>query len=209
MGWKYKGTELDAPSLFGRGTSAIPNADFPGGIDFATADGGVRPPAAMFATGNAPAQLAADGVNSTPVITEIYVATIIVPFTCLCTGAALFNGSDVTDSVKLGLYDESGTLIRATAGTQMSGTDAYQKIAWATNGANAAATTIVLRSGTYYLGAIFSGTTSRFNAHGVGVFPTRRVTGAVYATAFNTTSLTITPPTTFTATDLPPIASLY
>jgi len=178
------------------------------GIDLSQI-GGVRPPASMCHTGGAPAQLAADGVNSTPVVTEIYVATIVVPFTCLCTGAAMFNGSDATDSVKVGLFDAAGVLLRATADTQQSGTDAYQKIPWATDGANAAATTIVLPTGVYYLGAIFDGTTTRFNAWGVGAFPTRRVTGAVYATAFNTTSLSITPPTVFTTTDLPPIASLY
>lgn len=208
MSWKYNQKELDTISLYGRGSAASPSSTFPGGIDMLTA-GGIRPPASLCHTGGQAAQLAADGVNSTPVITEIYVASVLVPFTCLCTGAALFNGSDATDSVKMGLYDETGTLVRATADTQMSGTDAYQSVPWATDGANVAATTIVLRSGIYYLGAIFDGTTSRFNAHGVGAFPTRRVTGAVYATAFNTTSLTITVPTAFTVTDLPPIASLY
>jgi hypothetical protein len=195
MAWKYRDDEF--------------TQTLSGGIDFASVKGGVRPPASMCHTGGAPAQIAADGVNSTPVITEIYVATIVVPFTVLCTGAAMFNGSDATDSVKVGLFNQAGTLLRATADTQQSGTDAYQSIPWATDGANVAATTIVLPSGTYFLGAIFDGTTTRFNAWGVGAFPTRRVTSAVYATAFNTTSLTITPPTVFTVTDLPPIASLY
>lgn len=181
------------------------------GLDL-NAFGGVRPPASMCHTGGNAALQAADGVNATPVITEIYVATVVVPFTCLATGVAAFNGSDATNKIKVGLFNAAGTLIRASAaaGTQMSGTDAYQLVPFALDGANVAATTIVLPTGVYYIGAIFDGTTSRFNAHGVGVFPTKRVTGAVFATAFSTTSLSLAVlPTAFTVTDLPPIASLY
>jgi len=198
MGWKYNPAEINGQTL------TI-------GIDLATMNGGTRPPASMCHTGGAPAQLAADGVNATPVITEIYVAAVIVPFTVLCTGISVFNGSDSTNKIKVGLFDVAGTLLRASAaaGTQLSGTDAYQDIAFALDGANGAATTISLPTGTYYVGTIHDGTTTRFNAWGVGRFPTRRVTGAVFATAFSTTSLTITPPTTFTIADLPPIASLY
>lgn len=199
MAWKYNPKDLDSLTLAG-------------GYDLATAQGGVRPPAALCATGGAPAQLAADGVNSTPVVTEIYVATVIVPFTCVVTGVAQFNGSDVTDKSKWGLFDVNGTMLRASAaaGTQCSGTDAYQQVPFALAGDGVtAATTIVLPTGTYYIGCMYNGTTSRFNAWGVGVFPTRRVTGAVFTTAFATTSLTITPPTAWTVTDLPPIASLY
>lgn len=179
------------------------------GLDMATAKGGIRPSPRNCHTGGHSAQLAADGNNSTPVITEIYVAEIFVPATCLVTGIALFNGSDATDSVKLALYDVSGTLLRATADTQMSGTDAYQRVPFATDGSNAAATTIELPGpATYYVGAIFDGTTSRYNTHAVGNFGGGKLTGHVYATAFNTTAMTITPPTTFT-TALAPIASLY
>jgi hypothetical protein len=195
MSWKYRDDEM--------------SLTLSGGYDLAGAKGGVRPPASLCHTGGAPAQIAADGVNSTPVITEIYVATVVVPFTCLCTGIAIFNGSDVTDKVKVGLFDVAGTMLRASAaaGTQCSGTDAYQAVPFALAGdGTTAATTIVLPSGTYFVGCIYNGTTSRFNAWGVGNFPTRRVTSAVFATAFATTSLT---PTAFTVTDLPPIASLY
>lgn len=200
MSWKYNNNELDTPTVTG-------------GIDFATARNGQRPPPAMWHTGNSPAQIAADGVNSTPVITEIYVSTVVVPFTCLCTGISVFNGSVVaTDKYKVALFDVFGTMLRtsAAAGFQPTAVDSYENVAFALAGDGiTAATTIVLPSGTYYVGCIYNGTTNRFNAHGVGAHPTRRVTGAVFATAFNTTSLTITPPTAFTVTDLPPIASLY
>lgn len=91
----------------------------------------------------------------------------------------------------------------------MSGTDAYQRVAFATDGSNVAATTIVLPGpATYFVGAIFDGTTSRYNTHAVGNFGAGKLTGHVYATAFNTTALSVTVPSTFT-TALGPIASLY
>lgn len=199
MAWKYRQDEF--------------NITKSSGIDLASVSGGIRPPASLCHTGNSAAQLAADGVNSTPVITEIYVASLFVPFTVLATGISVFNGSVVaTDKYKVALFDVSGTMLRASAaaGFQPTATDAYEDVAFALAGDGVtAATTIELPTGTYYVGVIYNGTTNRFNAHGVGRFPTRRVTGAVFATAFATTSLTITPPTAFTVTDLPPIASLY
>ena len=153
-----------------------------------------------------------DGVNSTPVATEIYVASVLVPFTCVVTGISVFNGATVgTDKGKVGLFDATGTLVRASAaaGATTSGADSYQDYAFALDGAGAAATTITLPTGIYYVAYMMNGNTDRFNAWGVGRFPTRRVTGATFSTAFASTSLTITPPTTFTTADLPPIASLY
>lgn len=200
MAWKYRQDEISDVTLAR-------------GIDLATAAGGIRPPAGLCATGGNPAIQAADGVNSTPVVTEIYVASLFVPLTVLCTGIAVFNGTVVaTDKFKVALFDVNGTMLRASAaaGFQPATADAYENVAFALAGDGVtAATTITLPTGTYYIGCIYNGTTNRFNAHGVGAFPTRRVTGAVFATAFATTSLTITPPTAFTVTDLPPIASLY
>lgn len=196
MSWKYDSTEVDSLRL-------------DRGYDLSTANGGRRPPGGLYHSGNNAAIQAADGVNSTPVITEIYVAAVIVPLTILATGIAIFNGSDVTNNEKAALFDCYGTLIRATATTAGSGTDAYQLIPFATGPTGAAATTVVLPSGTYYIGTMYDGTTSRFNTHGVGAFPGGKITGAVYATAFLTTSLSITPPTAFTAASLPPIASIY
>lgn len=162
----------------------------------------------LIHTGGCPALDTAAGNNSTPVITEIYVAEIFVPAPCYPTGISVFNGSDVTDSVKCGLYDVNGILLAATADTQCTPLDTYQRHPFATNASNGAFTSILLLPGTYYIGCIYDGTTSRFNTHAVGSFGAGKLTGHVYATAFNTTALTITPPTTFT-TALGPIASLY
>lgn len=198
--WKFDAREIDVQKLSS-------------GVDWATMSGGSRPPGGLFHTGNSPAQLAADGVNSTPVITEIYCCSVIVPYTFLNTGISIFNGSVVaTDKYKVALFDQNGTLVRtsAAAGFQPTTTDSYENVAYALGPDGVtAATTVVLPTGLYTVGVIYNGTTNRFNAHGVGAFPTRRVTSAVFATAFNTTSLTITPPTVFTVTDLPPIATLY
>jgi len=195
MGWKYSQFELDSP------TSST-------GIDLSTMRGIGRPNPALCATGGAPALLAADGVDSTPVATEIYVAELFVPFTVLATGIAVMNGSVSSDTVKVALFDANGVLLRAGASTAASGTDTYQKHAFATGPTGAAATTLVVPTGTYYVALMINGTTNRFNTWGVGVFNAGKITGATYSTAFVSTSMTITPPTTFT-TALGPIASLY
>ena len=200
MSWRYRSDEID-----------FTLAD---GIDLLKAKGGIRPPAAMFHTGGNPAIQAADGVNSTPVITEIYIAACLVPFTCLATGISVFNGSVVaTDKLRVLLYDAYGNILRssAVAGFQPTTTDAYENVAFALAAdGTTAATTIVLPTGTYYLGTIYNGTTNRFNAHGVGAFPGGKITGAVFATAGVSALQTgVTLPTAFTAASLPPIASLY
>jgi hypothetical protein len=192
MGWKYRNDEI-TPTVGG-------------GIDFGV---GNRPSPRAFHTGNQGAQLAADGNNSTPATTELYVAEMYVPVTCLVTGVGVFNGSDTTDNVKIGLYDVNGVLLRATASTAGGTADSYQRIAFATDGTGAAATTIVLPGpGTYYIGTCYAGTTSRFNTFAVGNFGAGKITSLVFATNFASTALTITPPTTFT-TALGPIVSLY
>lgn len=157
-------------------------------------------------TGNLPAQVSTDGNNSTPVVTEIYLAEVFVPANATLTGVAIFNGSDVTDVVKVGLFDASGTLVATNAtggaGTQASGADAYQRIPFTSS-------VDVKGPGTYYVGCIYSGTTSRFNTHTIGNFGAGKLTGHVYATAFETTAKSgLTMPTTFT-TALGPIATLY
>jgi hypothetical protein len=191
--WKYRQNEVDVTR--------------DGGIDFGA---GFRASPRVFHTGNQGAQLAADGNNSTPgATTELYVAEMFVACTCLVTGVAVFNGSDVTDNVKIGLYDSNGTLLRGTASTAGSGADSYQRVPFATDGAGAAATTILLPGpGTYYIGTCYAGTTSRFNTFAVGNFGAAALTGKVFATNFASTALTIAVPTTFT-TAVGPIASLY
>lgn len=198
MSWKFNPAEIDA---------ITPTR----GLDMSSAQTGARPSPRTCNTGNQGAQLAADGNNSTPVSTELYVAELFVPATCLVTGIAVFNGSDVTDNVKVALYDVAGNLLRASASTAGSGADAYQLVPFATGPTGAAATTVVLPGpATYYVGTCYAGSTSRFNTFAVGSFGGGKITGLVFATNFAAagTALTITPPTTFT-TALAPIASLY
>lgn len=169
----------------------------------------------LFHTGTQGAALAADFNNTTPgATTEIYVAEMAVLWPCLTTGAAPFNGSDATDKTQVALFDVNGTILLSTADTQMSGTDAYQRIPWASEfittpgTATAITKAVLLQPGTYYLAQNFNGTTSRFQTFAVGNFGAGKVTSAVYATAFHTTSLTLALPTTFT-TVLGPVISLY
>lgn len=201
MSWKYRGDEVDV--------------NLTNGLDMASAPGGngIRPSLRNCNTGAQGAQIAADGTNSTPVITELYVAEVFVSATGLTTGAAPFMGSANSDNFKVALYDAAGNLLRATASTAGNTTaDAYQRAAWATGPLGAAATTLVLIGpATYYLAICFDGTTSRFNTFAVGNFGGGKVTGLVYATNFaaSGTALTITPITTFTAASLPPMIGLY
>lgn len=169
----------------------------------------------LFHTGTHGPALAADFNNTTPgATTEIYVAEMLVHLPCFTTGAAVFNGSDATDNQKVALYNRYGQIIAATADTQSSGTDSIQLLPWAKEFQTSltAGTTITgpveIPAGTYYLALDFDGTTSRFQTFVAGSFGAGKITGAVYATAFITTSLTITPPTTFT-TILGPVISLY
>lgn len=171
----------------------------------------------LFHTGTHGPALAADFNNTTPgANTEIYVAEMLVHLPCFTRGAAIFNGSDVTDNVKIGLYDASGKIICSTASTAGSGTDAVQLVAWAwefltsptTPTATAVTLPIELPAGTYYIGVDFASTTSRFQTFVAGSFGAGKITGAVFSTGMISTSLTIAPPTTFT-TILGPVVSLY
>ena len=200
MPWKYNPAEIDA----------ITQAR---GLDLASAQGGIRPSPRLVHTGNEPAIASTSGTDATPVITEIYLAELFVPCAMLVTGTAIFNGSAVTDDVKVALLTAAGALFtdingnKATnatggAGTTQAGTDAYQRIPFV-------APVLVPGPQSLYVGLIFDGTVSRFNTHTVGNFGAGKLTGHVYATAFETTAISgLVMPTTFT-TALGPIASLY
>lgn len=166
-------------------------------------------------TGTQGAVASADFNNTTPgANTEIYVSEIMVPFPIASTGAAIFNGSDDTDNKKIAIYDVSGNIIASTAVTTTGTADTYQRMAWALEFITSATTgtaivgPIYLDPGTYYLAVDYAATTSRFQTFVVGNFGAGKITSAVYATAFISTSLTIAPPTTFT-TILGPVISLY
>lgn len=166
-------------------------------------------------TGSQGAVATADFNNTTPgANTEIYVAEMAILTPVFSTGAAIFNGSDDTDNKKIAIYDSNGTIIASTAVTTTGTVDVYQRIAWALEFRTVpgVGTAIIgslrLDPGTYFLAVDFASTTSRFQTFVVGNFGAGKITSAVYATAFITTSLTIAPPVTFT-TILGPVISLY
>ena len=150
-----------------------------------------------FHTGEEPAIASTSGTDSTPVITEVYIAEVFVAANCTVTGVAVFNGSVASGNIKVGLADANGNVVATSASTAMSGTDAYQRIAFT-------GTYAAKGPATYYVLQFIDNTTARFNTHTVGNFGAGKQTGQTYATGFTT----ITPPTTFT-TALGPIASLY
>lgn len=167
----------------------------------------------LIATGGNAALQAADGVDSTPVVTEIYYAEIFVPFPTTIQGMATFAGSVWSDNFKTALFDAYGNIVCVCGDTAGSTTaDTYQRLPitseFQTNPlVGTAGTQVYLAPGTYFAALMVNGTTSRYNSIGKGNFSAGKITGAVYATAFATTSLSLTIATTFTATA--PIISLY
>ena len=149
------------------------------------------------ATGDTPVKASADGNDSTPVVTEEYVAEILVPVPMTVTGFANFNGSVAAGNLIAILYDSTGAKVAnsALAGTTMSGTDSFQRI-----GFTAA---VVLQPGTYYVGLQLNNTSARYNTHPVGNFGASKKTGQTFGTV-----TALTPPTTFTA-NLGPMGALY
>ncbi len=149
-------------------------------------------------TGQSPAKVSTDGNNSTPSITETYVQEIFVPANCTITGIALFNGSDVTGNVTVGLADSTGAPIAAakSASTAGSGTDAYQlvpfAVAYAAKG-----------PATYFIQVQYSSATARYNAHTLGTHAVMVQTGQTYGTLAS-----FTPPTAF-VTNVANICGLY
>lgn len=148
-------------------------------------------------TGQHAAYVSTDGNNSTPVVTETYVSEIMVPAACVITGIALFNGTDVTGNVTVGLATAAGVPITAakSASTAGSGTDAYQLVPFA------AAYTAA--PGTYFIQVQYSSGTARYNCHTLGVHATVAQTGQTYGTLTS-----FTPPTTF-VTNIGNICGLY
>lgn len=146
-------------------------------------------------TGGNPASISTDGNDTTPSATETYFAEVFVPDLVTVTGIALFNGSAAAGNVTLALFDAANNLLRKTASTAQSGTDAYQSIALAS--------TVQIPRGTYYFAAQFDDTNARFNSHVLGKFGAGKATSTTYGTFSG-----FTMPTTFT-TALGPIASLY
>lgn len=152
----------------------------------------------LMASCGVPAQVSTAGTDSTPVVTEVYIAQVFVPVNVTVTGVAVFNGTVASGNIKVGLADSTGAIVATSASTAMSGTDAYQLVPFT-------ATKALQGPQTYYILEFVDNTTARINTHTLaGACGASKQTGQVYATGFTT----ITPPTTFT-TALGPIASLY
>lgn len=169
-----------------------------GGPIGARADG----PGSFFAgvprvvhTGNTPVKASTDGTDTTPVITETYIAELEVAVGVRATGFANFNGSVASGNLKAILYNAAGAVIASSASTAMSGTDAFQRIPFAAP--------INLRPGRYFVGLQIDNTTARVNTHPIGNFAQFKKTGEVYGTP-----TAITPVSTFTAS-LGPMGGLY
>ncbi len=123
--------------------------------------------------------VASDGTNSTPVVTETYVTSMFVPCNMKITGVNLFNGSDVTGNVFVYLSDsKTGIPITgaASAATAGAGTDAYQKVPFATP--------FQAKGPAVYLVCVqYSSATARYNTHLIGSDPVIVETGTVFGTA--------------------------
>lgn len=147
---------------------------------------------------NVPATISTDGTDTTPVATTFYYAQTLVSGNAVVTGVSVFNGTVASGNIKVGLARFDGTIIATSASTAMSGTDAYQAVAFT-------APIIVSGPATYYILLFVDNTTARFNTHTLaGTCTTGTVTTQVYATGFTN----FTPATTFT-TAVGPIGSLY
>lgn len=149
-----------------------------------------------IATGDAPPATTTTGTDTTPVVTETYIAPVFVPVNTLLTGVSALNGSAVAGNVTAILYDTNGYPVAQSASTAQSGTAALQAFAFATP-FNA------VGPGIYYVGLQFNNTSARFRTHILGAFPAFKKTGETYGTA-----TAITPVATFT-TAQGPIAFTY
>lgn len=151
----------------------------------------------MFSIGNIVPYVSTDFNNSTPVNTEFYYGEVFVPCSVLVTGVAVFNGTDVTDNIKVGIADSTGAILGTSVSTAGAGADAFQLVPLS------AALTLT-GPATYFILTMYAAGTSRYNSPILGSFATGKVTGQVFATGFTA----FTPATTFT-TNLAAVAGLY
>lgn len=162
---------------------------FKGGI---TARGNVS----AFATGDAPPTTTTTGTDTTPVVTETYIARVFIPINTLVTGISLLNGSAVAGNVTAILYDKDGYPVAQSASTAQAGTAALQAFAFATPYQ-------AVGPGLYFVGVQFNNTSARFRTHILGAFTAFKKTGETYGTATQITS-----PNSFT-TGVGPVGFVY
>lgn len=143
-------------------------------------------------------QVSTDFNDSTPVITETYVSEIYVPANCTITGVAVFNGSNVTGNIQVALATSAGAPIAAakSAATAGSGTDAMQRVPFATPYA-------AVGPATYFIQVQYSSGTARYNTHVIGNHGVLVQTSQVFGTLAS-----FTPPSTF-VTAVSNVAALY
>lgn len=179
-------------------TLAVTGAITPtGGV--AAAGGFSAAPRALHAQGQK-AVVSTDGNNSTPSTTETYITSMFVPCNMTITGINVFNGSDVTGNIQVGLANAvTGVPIAAaqSIATAGSGTDAYQKIPFA-------APYAAKGPANYLVCVQYSSATARYNTHTIGTDPCVVQT----ATTFGTMP-TITPLPTVFVTNVGNIMSFY
>lgn len=177
------------------GTPTISGAITPtGGV---AAAGGFTASPRNYHVGGTSAIIAADGNDSTPATTETYIGEVFVATNCTVTGVAIFNGSVATNgNAMVGLANSSGAVVATSVSTALSGTDAYQRIAFT-------GTYAAKGPATYYVLTQYNNTGDRYNSFHTGSFGAAKKTGDTFGTF-----TTITAATTFTA-DLATMASLY
>ena len=156
---------------------------------------GLNAPVA-WSTGEATATSTTMGTDTTPVVTETYVARVFIPLNTTLTGLSVLNGSAVAGNITLALADSNGSIVANTASTAASGTAAYQQVAFT-------APLTVKGPGEYFILLQSNNTSYRFRSHTLGNFKTGKLTAQTYGTLPS-----FTPPTGFT-TALGPIASTY
>lgn len=156
---------------------------------------GLNAPVA-WSTGEATATSTTMGTDTTPVVTETYVARVFIPLNTTLTGLSVLNGSAVAGNITMALADSNGTVIANTASTAASGTAAYQQVAFTSP-------LTVKGPGEYFILLQSNNTSYRFRTHTLGNFKAGKLTAQTYGTLPS-----FTPPTGFT-TALGPIASTY
>lgn len=161
------------------------------------AAGGFAVPTVFHSGGLAP-PTTTTGTDTTPVVTETYIAEVFVPHNCTLTGVSVLNGSAVAGNMQISLADSAGNPIAAaqTASTAASGIAAYQKVPFVTPYA-------AKGPAKYFILLQNNNVANRFRSHILGNFGASKKTAEVYGTF-----TAVTPPVTFT-TGLGPIADLY
>jgi hypothetical protein len=150
----------------------------------------------VFHSGGIGANSATMGTDTTPIVTETYIAEVFIPANCTLTGVSVLNGSAVAGDMQIALADSSGAVVAQTASTAAAGTAAFQKVPFT-------ATYAAKGPAKYYILLQNDNVANRFRSHAVGNFGASKKTGETFGTF-----TTVTPPTTFTA-NLGPVADVY